>query len=88
MNRITIRSYAREMNEKIVMLVRTRYLAERQVLEDLGAAAIAYEEAEAAVGLAQFLLRAAGIDEDLIFAETKRIRQEITGRSSGIMPQA
>ncbi|MDZ4724234.1 MAG: cation:proton antiporter [candidate division Zixibacteria bacterium] len=78
LSRIPVISIARELNDSIVILVRARYLAERVMLEDLGATSVCYEEAEAAVGLSEFLLRAVGVEERLIQAESGKIRAELT----------
>jgi hypothetical protein len=53
---------SRALNPELKILVRARYLNERSTLEDLGATAVCYEEAEAAVALADLLLREVGAD--------------------------
>lgn len=79
-SRIPVVALAREMNPDIIILVRARYLAERVLLEDLGASAVTYEEVEAAVGLSQYLLQAVGVEEHMIEAESGRIREEFAIR--------
>ncbi len=69
---------ARQLNDRIQILSRAHYLAERAALEAHGVAAVCYEEAEAAVGLSEFLLRAEEAPEERILSEIKRIRGEWT----------
>jgi CPA2 family monovalent cation:H+ antiporter-2 len=74
---------ARRMNPNLAVISRSRYLSERDTLEELGVTGVVYEEVEAAVGLTELLLRAEGIAEERIEAEARRIRAEIGPRSSG-----
>jgi CPA2 family monovalent cation:H+ antiporter-2 len=67
---------ARELNPEVRILVRARYLAERSLLEEIGANAICYEEAEAAVALAEILLREIGTEEQRVESEARKIRSE------------
>jgi CPA2 family monovalent cation:H+ antiporter-2 len=75
-SRLPIVLAARELNPSIKVLVRARYLTERAALEAVGATAAAYEEAEAAVALAEFLLLEVGASRDRLGAEADRIRSE------------
>lgn len=61
---------ARELNDRVRVFVRARYLNERAWLEEVGATQLCIEEAETAAGLALLLLREVGADE-------QRIREEI-----------
>jgi monovalent cation:H+ antiporter-2, CPA2 family len=58
------------------VFVRARYLRERAELEQAGADAACYEEAEAAVALARLVRFDQGADAQTIRHETTRIRQE------------
>jgi len=59
-NRVPLVALAREMNPKMRVLTRARYLRERAELESAGADWIGVEEEEAAVGLAEAVLRETG----------------------------
>jgi CPA2 family monovalent cation:H+ antiporter-2 len=72
--RTSVIAAARALDPDIKIFVRARYLAERPALEKLGASAVCYEEAEAAVGLAALLLREVGAREEQIRAEGEKIR--------------
>ncbi|RPH51250.1 MAG: sodium:proton exchanger [Planctomycetota bacterium] len=67
---------ARHLNADLNIIVRARYLTEKKVLGDLGVTAVSYEEAEAAVGLSELLLRAEGAAQTKIDDEAGRIRAE------------
>ncbi|XVJ61057.1 MAG: sodium:proton exchanger [Tepidisphaera sp.] len=60
--RVPLVMAARELNPSIEITVRARYLAEREVLENAGAAGIVYEEGEAGVALARYVLERRGIE--------------------------
>lgn len=60
--RVPLVMAARELNPTIEITVRARYLAEREVLESAGAAGIVYEEGEAGVALARYVLQRRGIE--------------------------
>ncbi len=74
--RIPVIIAARRLNPGLKVLVRAHYIGERELLEEVGATAVCYEEAEAAVALAGVLLREVGADRDGIEEEAKRIRDE------------
>lgn len=78
--RVPVILEARRLNPDLRILVRARYLHEKQALEDLGVTAVSYEEAEAAVGLSELLLRAEGAPEARIQSEGDRIRTEFDVR--------
>ncbi len=80
-SRIPMIAAAKELNPNVMILVRARYLAEQNLLEELGAHVISFEEAEAAVGLSEHLLRAVGIEEHLITKESEKIRAELSSAS-------
>jgi monovalent cation:H+ antiporter-2, CPA2 family len=75
--RLPVLISARELNPDIQIFSRARYLAERGTLEEFGVTAVCYEEAEAASGLAEFLLRAEGAPEERIERELDRIAAEL-----------
>ena len=68
---------AKEINAKLSVFVRARYLNERAWLEEVGATQICIEEAEAALGLAVLLLREVGADEQQIRQEIQRLHEEL-----------
>jgi CPA2 family monovalent cation:H+ antiporter-2 len=75
--RIPVVATARVLNPGLKIFVRARYIAERAMLEDSGASAVSYEEAEVAVSLAQFLLKEIGADDMAIEQQGRLIRDEI-----------
>jgi CPA2 family monovalent cation:H+ antiporter-2 len=79
-SRLPVVVAARDINPRATVLTRARYLAERSMLEEIGADAVAYEEAEAAVRLAELLLREVGADDARIDAEASAIRAELALR--------
>jgi CPA2 family monovalent cation:H+ antiporter-2 len=76
-NRGPLIAAARRLNPRLQILVRARYLRERADLEQAGASAACYEEAEAAVALARHVLRDIGQDGATIEQESERIRREL-----------
>jgi CPA2 family monovalent cation:H+ antiporter-2 len=80
-SRIPVVATARILNPGLKIFVRARYLGERSMLEDAGAIAVSYEEAEVAVSLAGFLLREIGAQPADIEREERRIRAEIDLRT-------
>ena len=68
---------ARELNPEIQIFSRARYLAERGNLEAFGVNAVCYEEAEAAAGLAEVLLRAEGAPDERVQRELDRVMAEL-----------
>ena len=69
------------INPEVKVLVRARYMREREELEQVGADAACFEEAEAAVALAKLVLFARGADAEAVRHETTRIRQELRAES-------
>jgi CPA2 family monovalent cation:H+ antiporter-2 len=80
--RAPVISAAKSLNPGILVLTRARYLNERGELERLGASAACYEEAEAAVGLAEILLQAEGAPPEKVEEEARRIRAELRPRGA------
>ena len=80
--RIPVIATARLINPDIAIITRARYVGEKAMLEDSGATQVAYEEAEVAVRLAEFLLRQTGASEDAIADESARLQAENARRLS------
>jgi CPA2 family monovalent cation:H+ antiporter-2 len=78
-NRGPLIAAARQLNPGLRILVRARYLRERQGLEQAGADAACFEEAEAAVALARAVLRDIGADAATLEREAQRIHEELGG---------
>jgi monovalent cation:H+ antiporter-2, CPA2 family len=78
--RIPVVATARMLNSDLKILTRARYVAERAMMEDAGASAVSYEEAEVAVSLAEMLLKEIGAEGSKVEAEIRRIRDEIALR--------
>jgi len=70
---------ARQLNAACRIFVRARYLQERPELEQVGADAACFEEAEAAVALTALVMADLGIDAGTIEKERERVRREIGG---------
>jgi monovalent cation:H+ antiporter-2, CPA2 family len=83
-NRGPLVAAAREANPSLWILVRARYLLEGRALEQAGASAACFEEAEAAVALAQRVLRQLGKDEGTIARETENVRRELAMAPTGL----
>jgi CPA2 family monovalent cation:H+ antiporter-2 len=64
---------ARNLERDLRILVRSRYLLEKEWLEEIGASAICDEESEVAAGLATLLLREVGASEERIQEEIRRV---------------
>ncbi|HYO09059.1 MAG TPA: cation:proton antiporter [Tepidisphaeraceae bacterium] len=75
-NRNPVIVAAKLINPDMKVYVRARHLSERDDLEQAGADAVAYEEAEAAVALSRLVLFDQGADEETTRHETLRIRQQ------------
>jgi mannitol/fructose-specific phosphotransferase system IIA component (Ntr-type)/voltage-gated potassium channel Kch len=65
---------ARNLNPTLRILVRARYLAERDTLEQAGATAAVFEEAEAAVGLARLVLADTGANREVVERSVRDLR--------------
>lgn len=80
-NRGPLIAAAKLINPAIKVFVRARYMGERVELEQVGADAACFEEAEVAVALARLVLSDRGADTDAIRRETTRLRQELRAES-------
>lgn len=78
-NRSPMVAAARQLNPACRIFVRARYLRERAELEQVGADAACFEEAEAAVALTVRVLADLGMAEADIAREAGRIRAEMQG---------
>jgi len=76
--RIPIAGTARNLSENVVIYSRARYITERAMLEKIGVSKVCYEEAEAAVGIAEMVLQDEGADDARIKEETANIREQFT----------
>jgi len=65
---------ARNLNPTLRILVRARYLAERTTLEQAGATAAVFEEAESAVGLARLVLADTGANREAVEQSVRDLR--------------
>ena len=83
-NRGPLIAAARELNPSLQILVRARYLRERRELEQAGATAACFEEAEAAVGLSERFLRALGTNDAEVAREVEAIRHELATAPGGL----
>lgn len=73
----TIVSHARHLNPHLKIFVRARYLREREDLEQAGATASIFEEAEAALALARLVLVDSGASEERIDHAMREIRMRL-----------
>lgn len=76
-NRAPLIAAAKLINPDLKVFVRARYVAERKELEQVGADAACFEEAEVAVALSRLILTDRGTDADTLRRETTRLRQEL-----------
>jgi CPA2 family monovalent cation:H+ antiporter-2 len=83
-NRNPLIAAAKLINPEMKIFVRARYINEREELEQVGADAAVYEEAEAAVALARHVLFDRGNDEQAIRRETAKIRQRFHATPAGL----
>jgi mannitol/fructose-specific phosphotransferase system IIA component (Ntr-type)/voltage-gated potassium channel Kch len=75
--RAAIITAARNVNPEIRVVVRARYLREREELEQSGVTAAVYEEAEAAVALARLVLAGTGVHRDAARVKLEEIRFQL-----------
>lgn len=73
-DRAAVVTAARAMNPHARILVRARYLREREELERAGASAAVFEEAEAAVALARLVLADTGLHREAAERKIKDLR--------------
>jgi len=67
-------SAARNLNDKLRILVRARYLAEREMLDQVGATSAVFEEGEAAVALARLVLSDTGASREFVERSVRELR--------------
>lgn len=67
-------SAARNLNDKLRILVRARYLAERETLDQVGATSAVFEEGEAAVALARLVLADTGASREFVERSVRELR--------------
>jgi len=79
LNRRPLIVAARQLNPTCRIFVRARFLQEREELEQVGADAACFEEAEAAVVLTSRVLADLGADEAMISKVADRVRRETLG---------
>ncbi|MEQ1839315.1 MAG: cation:proton antiporter, partial [Verrucomicrobiales bacterium] len=72
--RAAIITAGRNLNAEIRIVVRARYLREREELERYGATSAVFEEAEAAVALARLVLADTGVHRDAARGKLEEIR--------------
>ncbi len=80
-SRIPIAGTARHLNENVIIYSRARYITERAMLEKIGVSKVCYEEAEAAVGIAEMVLQDEGASDARIKAEVADIREQFASGS-------
>jgi CPA2 family monovalent cation:H+ antiporter-2 len=76
-DRSAVVATARALNPTVKIFVRARYLQERGELEQVGATAAIFEEAEAAVALARLVLADAGAGRESIAASVRDVRTRL-----------
>lgn len=76
-DRAAIVTAVRNLNENARLLVRARYLREREDLERSGATAAVFEEAEAAVGLARLVLADTGVHREAAERKVRDLRLQL-----------
>lgn len=75
-NRSPLIASAKLIKPELKIFVRAHYVAEREELEQVGADAACYEEAEAAVALSRLVLRGLGETDERISGQVARIRTQ------------
>lgn len=80
-SRMPIITSARQLNPKITIFSRARYLGEQRGLELAGVTFAAYEECEVAAELARLLLTELNVESHRIDREVSRLRSEISMRT-------
>jgi CPA2 family monovalent cation:H+ antiporter-2 len=75
--RAAIVAVARNLNPHVRILVRARYLREREDLEQAGATAAVFEEAEAAVALARLVLADTGLHREAAYDKINDLRFQL-----------
>lgn len=75
--RLSVLTAARNLNGNARILVRAHYLREREDLEQAGATAAVFEEAEAAVALARLVLTDTGAQRDVVERKLRDLRLQL-----------
>ncbi|MDR3001180.1 MAG: cation:proton antiporter [Fibromonadaceae bacterium] len=75
--RLPIIHAARNLNSKMIIYSRARYISEKNALENFGVK-VCYEELEAAVVLAEAVLHNRGFSEEQILEEVENVRKELS----------
>lgn len=75
--RAAIITAGRSLNKDLKIVVRARYLRERDELEQGGVSGAVYEEAEAAVALARLVLAGTGVHRDAVRIKLEEIRFQL-----------
>ncbi|MEX2169003.1 MAG: cation:proton antiporter [Pirellulales bacterium] len=76
-DRAAVVTAVRNLNESARLLVRARYLREREDLERSGATAAVFEEAEAAVALARLVLADTGVHREAAERKVRDLRLQL-----------
>jgi len=76
-DREAVISHARNLNPQLRILVRARYLGEREALEQAGATAAVFEEAEAAIALARLVLADMGANREQVEQSLRDLRLQL-----------
>lgn len=76
-HRAAIITAAKNIHEGIRIVVRARYLREREELEQSGVTVAVFEEAEAAVALARLVLAGTGVHRDAAHVKLEEIRFQL-----------
>jgi CPA2 family monovalent cation:H+ antiporter-2 len=76
-SRAAVVAAARNLNPRLKVFVRARYLREREELEQVGATAAIFEEAEAAVALARLVLADTGAGRESIERAVRDVRTRL-----------
>ncbi|MGD9721910.1 MAG: cation:proton antiporter [Pirellulales bacterium] len=75
--RVAVVAAARDLNARARVFVRAHYLRERGDLEQAGATAVVFEEAEAAVALARLVLAGTGAQRDVVEHKLRDLRLQL-----------
>lgn len=73
-DQVAVAAAGRNLNAEARILVRARYLRERENLQQAGATAAVFEEAEAAIALARLVLADAGAEDDAVERRIRELR--------------
>jgi mannitol/fructose-specific phosphotransferase system IIA component (Ntr-type)/Trk K+ transport system NAD-binding subunit len=76
-DRAAVVTAVRNLNQDARLLVRAHYLREREDLEQSGATAAVFEEAEAAIGLARLVLADTGVHREAAERKVRELRLQL-----------